>query len=122
LHEAWSALSELYLDQQHEEADFKIIGKRLQGTGYSSEELAQILFSQVHPACCWNMKVPAGEWVEFDKEWLVARIESELNRPKPKGWVAKLRERQRIKEMEEMKSWVLPSWARTQKYLAGDAR
>jgi hypothetical protein len=45
------------------------------GSAYDIEEIEEILFNEVLPACRFNMfLLPAPEWAGFETTWLTARI------------------------------------------------
>lgn len=70
----WDALSEFFLDTEHDAADYDRIAGILAKSSYSTEELRDILSFEVTPVCRWNLFSIAGEWSGFDREWLNARI------------------------------------------------
>ena len=105
-------MSELYLDVEHDDSLLKRVAHRLAETQHTVEGLERILFAEVHPVCCWNMRLPAGEWITFDKQWLVSRIEEELARPPASGWIKRLAEKRRRREIAELEDWIRPEWER----------
>lgn len=70
----WSALSELFLDASFDAADITRIARTLARSPYTLEELDDILFWEVRPACGSNLRSIAGEWAGFDPDWLESRI------------------------------------------------
>ncbi|WP_449224631.1 DUF7079 family protein [Aquisphaera giovannonii] len=70
----WRALSELFLDTELQELDLAWIASVLAESNYTDEELHDILFREVFPACIPNLRHPAGEWAGFDMEWLEQRV------------------------------------------------
>jgi hypothetical protein len=78
---AWSALSELYLDSDVAQTLPDRVD-RLASTGYTVNELQQILAEEVHPVCWKNLLSPAGVWTAFDQTWLEERILRHLARPR----------------------------------------
>jgi hypothetical protein len=57
----WTALSELFLDTQFDDATCRHVAEQLRGCGYSLGEVEQILRDEVAPAFFPNLLV-AGEW------------------------------------------------------------
>lgn len=70
----WSALSEFYLDTELDERDHQGIAEVLVQSGYSVDQLEEILYREVHPVLATNLLSVAGEWAGFDTEWLKDRI------------------------------------------------
>ena len=70
----WNALSELYLDTELEEPDNARIAAVLAQSGYSSGQLEEILYRELHPVLLTNLVSFAGEWAGFDPDWLEAQI------------------------------------------------
>ena len=72
---AWLALSELFLDTEHDDGDIARIGTALAGTGFDVDTLEKIYENEVAPVCWRNLSgVPGGAWAGFDREWLVQAI------------------------------------------------
>jgi hypothetical protein len=59
-------LSDLFLDTELSEDDYRKIAAVLHSSGYSLEELRGILFDEVGPAFAFNMMDIAGEWYSWD--------------------------------------------------------
>lgn len=70
----WSALSELYLDTELEEADWERLAAVLVRSGYSLGQLEEILYRELHPVLHRNLLSVAGEWSAFDVTWLETKI------------------------------------------------
>jgi len=70
----WSALSELYLDTELAPADHARIASKLVESGYSAEQLEEILYRELHPLLHANLLSVAGEWAGFAEQWLENRI------------------------------------------------
>lgn len=66
----WEAISELWLDTEHEESDLEYIARRLAESGYSLDELEDIYRVEVAPVVHGNLRQVAGEWIGFGPEWL----------------------------------------------------
>ena len=72
---AWLALSELFLDTEHDDRDIARISADLAGTGFNVGELENIYENEVAPVCWRNLSaVPGGAWAGFDREWLIRTI------------------------------------------------
>ena len=70
----WDALSELFLDTELGDADFRRLGRTLRESGYSLPELQHILRTEVAPIVGVNLLSVAGVWGGFDPDWLEAQI------------------------------------------------
>lgn len=78
----WLALSELYLDTELDDDDFKRIAEILKESGYSLRELKQINYKEVAPVVYPNTLSVAGEWTGFNEEWLIEEIVKKINQEK----------------------------------------
>jgi HEAT repeat protein len=76
----WSSLSQLFLDNELDETDIRSMGQVLAGSGHSVHQLEQILTVEVAPVLGWNLLVVAGEWVEFDPDWLAEVMQRQRRR------------------------------------------
>jgi hypothetical protein len=70
----WTALADLFLDTELQEADLRHIARVLVASGYTDAEVEEILCGEVFPVCIWNMRSVAGVWAGFDSDWLQERI------------------------------------------------
>lgn len=70
----WQALSEFFLDTELQQQDYEHIAQVLSQSGYSVQELEDILYYEVYPACKWNLLNVAGEWAGFDADWIMTEI------------------------------------------------
>jgi hypothetical protein len=70
----WSALSELYLDTELQGVDHARIAATLHESGYSVDQLEQILYCELHPVLIGNLVGGLGEWAHFDGAWLEQRV------------------------------------------------
>ena len=70
----WAALSELYLDTVLDEGDNERIGAVLRASGYSTAQLEEILYRELHPLLRANALSVAGAWAGFDSAWLESQI------------------------------------------------
>lgn len=93
----WTALSELWLDSELDEADRERLAVELARSPFDERELRAIYEREVAPALAANLDSVAGEWSGFDPQWLEARcIEAAERRPGPIGrWVERFRTQDR---------------------------
>jgi hypothetical protein len=77
----WSALSALYLDTELDGADHARIAGVLDRSGYSPDQLEEILYRELHPILIGNLLSGVGEWAYFDVAWLERRILARGPRP-----------------------------------------
>ena len=81
----WAALSDLFVDAN---VDYKHIAGVAKN--YSVEEVEFALFERVAPVCISNMLAPVPTvWWYFDKEQLVADIESLVKKRVEQGVIGK---------------------------------
>ena len=77
--------SELFLDFDFPESHYEWIARELLPLkDLSPVDLKRLLYNDVFPVVWTNLRVPAGEWVEFDHRWLLNWIEFRRNW---KAWV-----------------------------------
>jgi hypothetical protein len=76
----WEALSEFFLDTELGENDYQRISEVLNSSPYSIQEMENILRLEVYPVLIWNLRSIAGQWTDFDREWLRVRMEPRLKR------------------------------------------
>ncbi|MGU3374325.1 DUF7079 family protein [Chryseobacterium sp. M5A1_1a] len=70
----WVALSELYLDTELQEFDFKYVATILFESPFTFKEIKRIDQYEVFPVLFSNLLIPAGEWVGFHEQVLVENI------------------------------------------------
>lgn len=70
----WIAFSDLFLDTEITETSHKYIARIVKESPYSAEEVNDILWLEVFPAVCDNLRNVAGEWAGFEEHWLSNRI------------------------------------------------
>ena len=70
----WLALSDLFLDTKLQDSNLSFIALKMKESGYSLDEIKNILITEVLPACIPNLHCIAGEWAGFDEEWLYNKI------------------------------------------------
>ncbi len=76
----WIALSELYLDTELQESDFRYIAFKIIESPYSIDEVKTINKYEVFPVLQQNLLSPAGEWAGFQEEWLIKSITDSLSK------------------------------------------
>ena len=70
----WLALSDLFLDTELQEYDLVFIARSMHESGYTLDEINDILMLEVFPVCIANLHSVAGEWIGFDETWVVDTI------------------------------------------------
>jgi hypothetical protein len=124
-------MSELYLDQEHPESWLCHLAKNIASTPYSQAELDQIFFEEVHPVLFGNLLQPAGEWIDFEEEWLTEAIQNHLASSKetavvPAGFFAKrlraTEQRQREQDLQATMACIHPKWDRMSRLVAIERR
>lgn len=70
----WLAFSDLFLDTELSESARQAIAAIVLESPLTREQVHQVLWLEVFPALCDNLRVAAGEWAGFDETWLVNRI------------------------------------------------
>lgn len=114
---AWHALSDLFLDTEHDEASCRRICRELRATGFSLEELDAIYADEVATVCVWNTCSVAGLWSGFDQRDLERQISEKLANQ------AFLR---RIRFLRKLRRWwatrtTIEQWHRVREMLAREA-
>ena len=69
----WSALSELFLDNEIR-PEIAHAAFLCDASGYTVSELREIWFQELSPLLSKNLLSPAGEWAGFDQRWLEESI------------------------------------------------
>jgi hypothetical protein len=106
----WYAMSDLYLDEEMTTGGYLYVADRLASSSLSFEELDAILFNEVHPVLCLNLKAVAGHWGDFGKEWVAEQIAKNLKAIPNNGWIARIREKRRKAEAEDLKELIQCDW------------
>jgi len=70
----WNALSDLYLDNEIDDAQEKQIVEICATSPFSIEQLDYIMFNELYPVLAGNLRSLAGEWAGFDPVWLKDEI------------------------------------------------
>lgn len=111
---AWEALSELFLDTSHDDADIAAIAHRLRATGLPVDEIERIYEEEVAPACWRNLcALPGGAWAGFERSWLVDAVRREAAAPRPlHGWPPVRRWR-----IRRWTAWTREEWERVRQLL-----
>ena len=76
----WTALSDLWLDNELDDGDLSRIAAAMDESGYSPGVLRRIYLHEVAPVVYGNLLTVAGEWAGFDEAWLHAEILEYLRR------------------------------------------
>nr|WP_316643369.1 hypothetical protein [uncultured Roseateles sp.] len=81
----WEALSEMFLDTELQDGDYKFIARRVLESSLNPQELSIALWCDVFPVLAHNLQSVAGEWAGFDASWLAERIQenAQSNRAGP---------------------------------------
>ncbi|HEX8576608.1 MAG TPA: hypothetical protein VF677_09985 [Flavobacterium sp.] len=74
----WIELSQLYLDIELQETDFRYIAFKIIESPYSLDEVKEINKFEVFPVLYTNLLSVAGEWAGFNENWLVNTITGSL--------------------------------------------
>ena len=86
--QVWLALSDLYLDTDTE-LFIESCAATLAESPFSREELARILFREVHPLLVFNLLSVAGQWGGFDPAWLTAEIRRKQSHWRIRAWLGR---------------------------------
>ncbi len=76
----WHALSDLFLDTEQQDEDYRYIARMLNESGYSRDELRRILDTEVAPAFAFNLFDILGHWGSWTRAQvldLVTRTQDE---------------------------------------------
>ncbi|MFS4493690.1 hypothetical protein [Maribacter sp. 2308TA10-17] len=76
----WIALSDLYIDNELQDYDFKYISQKIKASPYSLEQIKQIDKEEVFPVLHTNLLTVAGIWTGFQEEWLITEIMRKLEK------------------------------------------
>lgn len=71
----WDALSEIFLDTELQDGDYKFIARRVLESSLNPHEVSVALWADVFPVLAHNLQSVAGEWAGFDSNWLIERIQ-----------------------------------------------
>jgi hypothetical protein len=71
----WRALSEVFLDTEKSEADFRVIANALIATGADRATMRRTLIDDVAPHLMGNLQTTAGEWMGWDDDVLLYGME-----------------------------------------------
>lgn len=83
----WIALSDLFLDTELQEYNFRYIVKSMRESGYSLNEIEDILILEVFPVCIANLRSVAGEWAGFDEYWISSEITKAKRPNRFRRWI-----------------------------------
>jgi hypothetical protein len=68
-------LSELFLDLEPADDDYDYIVTGLRKLSLSLDQIEHMFWYDVYPVLIYNIAITAGEWCEFDIDWLCGEIE-----------------------------------------------
>lgn len=80
----WTAISQLYVDNEISEYDLELIVKEILKFGCSFEEAEKIFRYEVAPVC-WGNIFSWSVWNGFDTEWLTTEIVKNIEKQKRKS-------------------------------------
>ncbi len=83
----WVALSDLFLDTELKEYNHGHIAKMMKESGYTLDEIEDILMLEVFPVCIANLHSVAGEWAGFDENWVCETIISAKRPNRYHRWI-----------------------------------
>lgn len=107
----WKALSDLFLDTELRESDYRAIAEQIKASGYSNQEIEDILWHEVFPALADNLRIVAGEWAGFSEKWLQDRILNVMSgRKKGPGFLG-------LTTVKQARKIVDQSWQEVQRHL-----
>ena len=106
----WHALSDLYLDNEIGEVEYKHIARQLIVSGYSVLEIEQILFEEVHPVLYINFKSVAGEWSGFGREFVEEAITEYLKKTQRSGILKTIKQKFKNIDVARFNGFVSPHW------------
>ncbi|KAF2175848.1 hypothetical protein K469DRAFT_679412 [Zopfia rhizophila CBS 207.26] len=69
-------LSELFLDIVLEDDDYKYVATGLRELALSLDQIEHMFWYEVYPILIYNIAITAGEWIQFDMDWLCGEIET----------------------------------------------
>jgi hypothetical protein len=70
----WRAMADLFLDTELQEYQYRHLARVVVESGFTPQEVHDILWDEVFPALGDNLRSVAGEWAGFNDEWLRKRI------------------------------------------------
>lgn len=82
----WRALSEVFLDTEKTDADYKMIAKALIATGADRATMRRMLIDDVAPHLMGNLQTTAGEWMGWDDDVPLYGIELAALRRSQARW------------------------------------
>ncbi|KAF2176973.1 hypothetical protein K469DRAFT_697607 [Zopfia rhizophila CBS 207.26] len=69
-------LSELFLDIELEDLVYGYVATSLRELALSLDQIEHIFWYDVYPVLIYNIAITAGEWIQFDTDWLCGEIEA----------------------------------------------
>jgi hypothetical protein len=88
----WDAIADLFLDTAIDKPFREYVARELARSPFSLDELESIYRDEVAPVVHGNLKIIAGEWAGFGKDWLAERIPAYLAKrgPLERWWAGSL--------------------------------
>lgn len=87
----WTAMSELFLDTQLDEADYERIAAVLRASPYDRGEIETILRTEVSPVFSVNLMQIAGEWEPWSEADVGTLMLAWLRKRASRGWADRIR-------------------------------
>ena len=78
-HSVWVALSDLYLDTELTQNNFKYIAKKIKESPYNLDKIKQINQYEVFPTLYPNLQSNYGIWDGFNEKELITSIQNSLS-------------------------------------------
>lgn len=76
----WDAIADLFLDTEIDVRMREHVARELARSPFSIDQLHRIYLYEVAPVVHRNLKIVAGEWAGFGRDWLGERIPAYLAR------------------------------------------
>ena len=83
----WHAFADLFLDTELQAEDYRAMARKLKASGYSPDELRQILNEEVAPAFAFNLMNVAGEWAGWNKDDVLEIMRRSRRSLRPTRWL-----------------------------------
>ncbi len=89
--EAWSAISELWLDTHFDDGEQNYVSSILANSRFTIPEIEHMYLYEVAPVVFVNLLSVAGVWEGFDKDWLADTIlKRRRRRLRPMYWLTRI--------------------------------
>jgi hypothetical protein len=84
--QAYTILSELFLDTEHTQLELNYLTSSLRPLGIPVLTLEHMLYYDIFPILSPNLLSIAGEWQGFDEDWLLQQVQARRSGP-GSGWM-----------------------------------